>query len=187
MMLPLTVCRLRQFLKKHNSKPSPSSSFDSNFRDRIEFDAGLWRSILVPDGDVSGLLGLWGKDGKICFLISVLTLYVSDGLPPVTSLETERKDRKLWEELQDGRDQTQLDNCDVEGVHVNGRNNLLVLKEALRCDRSKNYRLVVESCRLYSKVHNEIKEEKIRYENMLETLVNTLCLLVAIFKSLVDP
>lgn len=59
---------------------------------------------------------------------------------------------------------------DMEGVHVNGRNSLLVLKEALRCDRSKNYSLVVESCRLYAKVQSEIREEKIRHENMLERL-----------------
>ncbi|XP_023765232.1 probable F-box protein At2g36090 [Lactuca sativa] len=178
----------------------------------------------------------------------VITLSVSDGLPPVTSLERERKDGKLWQELRDGIKLSwiivnskakqaanlsswcaldgqrhwptnkdfllqfgsivpakQILPCrvvkciiamkfrvtdvegsgthttlnltelcmqlgDMEGVHVNGRNSLLVLKEALRCDRSKNYSLVVESCRLYAKVQSEIREEKIRHENMLERL-----------------
>ncbi|KAK9049014.1 hypothetical protein SSX86_032020 [Deinandra increscens subsp. villosa] len=59
---------------------------------------------------------------------------------------------------------------DIEGGHVNGRNSLFVLKEALSCDRSKDYGLVLESCRLYSRVQGEIKEEKIRHENRLERL-----------------
>lgn len=59
---------------------------------------------------------------------------------------------------------------DMEGSHVNGRNSLLVLKEALNCPRSKNYSEALESCHLYSKVQNELKEEKMRYENRLDTL-----------------
>lgn len=59
---------------------------------------------------------------------------------------------------------------DMEGAHVNGRNSLLVLKEALSCHRSKNYNLALESCHLYSKVQSEIKEEKIRYECWLDRL-----------------
>ncbi|KAL4572061.1 hypothetical protein LXL04_018830 [Taraxacum kok-saghyz] len=180
--------------------------------------------------------------------VGEVTLSVSEGLPPITSLERERKDGKLWQELRDGIKLSWIivnskakqaanlsswcaidgqrhwptnkdfllqfgsvvpakeilpyrvvkciiamkfrvidvegsgthmalnltDVCmqlgDVEGVHVNGRSGLLVLKEALRCDRSKNYGLVVESCRLYSKAQSEIKKEKIRHENMLERL-----------------
>lgn len=59
---------------------------------------------------------------------------------------------------------------DMEGSHVNGRNSLLVLKEALNCPRSKNYSEALESCHLYSKVQSELKEEKMRYENRLDTL-----------------
>lgn len=59
---------------------------------------------------------------------------------------------------------------DMEGSHVNGRNSLLVLKEAVNCPRSKNYSEALESCHLYSKVQSELKEEKMRYENRLDTL-----------------
>ncbi|XP_062085967.1 F-box protein At2g27310-like isoform X8 [Humulus lupulus] len=170
-------------------------------------------------------------------------LSVSDGLPPITSLERERKDGKLWRELRDGlqlswivvnkkmkqaanlaswsalggqrhwptdRDfvirfgsilpakdilPCQLVECilsmkfrvvhtegegvqttlkltevsmqleDMEGSHVNGRNSLLILREALSCRRSKNYSEVLESCHLYSKVQNQLKEEKMRNES----------------------
>ncbi|PON65793.1 F-box domain containing protein [Parasponia andersonii] len=175
-------------------------------------------------------------------------LSVSDGLPPITSLERERKDGKLWRELRDGlqlswivvnkkmkqaanlaswsalggqrhwptdRDfvirfgsilpakdilPCQVVECilstkfrvvhtegegvhttlkltevsmqleDMEGSHVNGRHSLLILKEALSCRRSKNYSEVLESCHLYSKVQNELKEEKMRNESRLERL-----------------
>ncbi|KAK7277650.1 hypothetical protein RJT34_22665 [Clitoria ternatea] len=178
----------------------------------------------------------------------VVTLSVSDGLPPVTSMERERKDGKLWRELRDGlllswiivnqkmkqaanlaswspldgqrhwptdkdfvfrfgsvlsaRDilPSQVVQCilimkfrvvhteeegvpttlkltelsmqleDMEGAHVNGRNSLLILKEALSCRRSKNYTEVLESCLRYAKVQNELKEEKIRNESRLDTL-----------------
>ncbi|XP_042057824.1 F-box protein At2g27310-like [Salvia splendens] len=59
---------------------------------------------------------------------------------------------------------------DMEGSHVNGRNSLLVLREALNCPRSKNYSEALESCQLYSRVQSELKEEKMRYENRLDTM-----------------
>ncbi|KAF6144745.1 hypothetical protein GIB67_017764 [Kingdonia uniflora] len=59
---------------------------------------------------------------------------------------------------------------DMGGAHVNGRNSLLVLKEALSCCRSKNYSEALESCHLYSKVQNELKEEKMRNESRLDRL-----------------
>nr|XP_043637740.1 probable F-box protein At2g36090 [Erigeron canadensis]XP_043637741.1 probable F-box protein At2g36090 [Erigeron canadensis] len=175
-----------------------------------------------------------------------VTLNASDGLPLVFSMEKERKDGKLWQELCDGirlswivvntkSKQTanlsswsplggqrhwptdkdfllrfgsilpakdilpcQMVECiiamkfqvtevsefqtslkltelcmqlgDMEGAHINGRNSLLVLKEALSSDRSKNYSLALESCHLYSKVQSEIKEEKMRYESTLDQL-----------------
>nr|XP_043622366.1 probable F-box protein At2g36090 isoform X1 [Erigeron canadensis]XP_043622367.1 probable F-box protein At2g36090 isoform X1 [Erigeron canadensis] len=177
-----------------------------------------------------------------------VTLSVSDGLPPVTSIERERKEGKLWQELRDGIKLSwiivnskakqaanlsswcaldgqrhwptnqdfllhfgsivpakdilpyQVIKCiitmkfrvthiegsgshtslnltelcmqlgDMEGAHVNGRNSLFVLKEALGCGRSKDYNLVLKSCQSYSKVQSEIKEEKIRHENRLDTL-----------------
>lgn len=175
-----------------------------------------------------------------------VTLSLTDGLPLVTSMERERKDGKLWQELCEGIKLSwivvntkakkaanlsswtplggqrhwptdkdfllrfgsilpakdilpcQMVECiiamkfqvteaneghttlkltelcmqlgDMEGAHVNGRNSLLVLKEALSCDRSKNYNLALESCHLYSKVQSEIKEEKMRYESWLDRL-----------------
>ncbi|KAF5744194.1 F-box protein [Tripterygium wilfordii] len=59
---------------------------------------------------------------------------------------------------------------DMEGAHVNGRNSLLILKEALSCRRSKNYSEVLECCHLYSKVQSELKEEKMRNESRLDRL-----------------
>ncbi|CAK7346614.1 unnamed protein product [Dovyalis caffra] len=146
-------------------------------------------------------------------------LSVSDGLPPILSMEKERKDGKLWMELWDGlrlnkdfvirfgsvlsaKDilPRQVVECilimkfraihtegegvqttlkltelsmqleDMEGAHVNGRNSLLILKEALSCDRSKNYSEVLESCHLYSKAQSELKEEKMRNESRLDRL-----------------
>ncbi|KAI3678939.1 hypothetical protein L6452_38243 [Arctium lappa] len=175
-----------------------------------------------------------------------VTLSVADGLPLVTSMERERKDGKLWQELRDGirlswivvntkakqaanlsswsplggqrhwptdkdfllrfgsilpaKDilPCQMVECvlamkfrvteasgvhttleltelcmqlgDMDGAHVNGRNSLLVLKEALSCNRSRNYSLALESCHLYSKAQSEMKEEKMRYESMLDRL-----------------
>lgn len=177
-----------------------------------------------------------------------VTLSVSDGLPPIFSMEKERKDGKLWKELLDGlwlswivvnkkikqaanlaswsplggqrhwptdKDfvirfgsvlpakvifPCQVVECilsmkfrvvhteeegvqttvkltelsmqleDMEGAHVNGRNSLLILKEALSCHRSKNYSEVLESCHLYSKVQSELKEEKMRSESRLDRL-----------------
>lgn len=175
-----------------------------------------------------------------------VTLSVSDGLPPITSMERERKDGKLWEELCDGIRLSwivvntkikqaanfaswsplggqrhwpidedfvlrfgsvlpakeilpcQVAECilimkfrvthtegegvqtsikltelsmqleDMEGAHVNGRNSLHIIKEALSCGRSKNYSEVLESCHLYSKVQSELKEEKMRSESRLD-------------------
>ncbi|KAJ0113078.1 hypothetical protein Patl1_03410 [Pistacia atlantica] len=166
---------------------------------------------------------------------SEVTLSVSDGLPPISSMEKERKDGKLWKELCDGLRLSwivvnkkikqaanlsswsplggqrhwptdkdfvirfgsvlpakdilpcQVVECilimkfrvirtegegvqttlkltelsmqleDMEGAHVNGRNSLLILKEALSCCRSKNYSEVLESCHLYSKSAKRVK------------------------------
>nr|AFK45770.1 unknown [Lotus japonicus] len=184
----------------------------------------------------------------------VVTLSVTDGLPPITSMERERKDGELWLELRGGlmlswiivntkmkqaanlaswspldglrhwptdKDfilrfgsvlpaknilPSQVVQCilimkftvvhteeegvqtslkltelsmkleDMEGAHVNGRNSLLILKEALSCRRSKNYSEVLESCHMYSKVANELKEVKMRNESWLDTL----CILTGI-------
>ncbi|KAG4396298.1 hypothetical protein AAZX31_19G141000 [Glycine max] len=175
-------------------------------------------------------------------------LSVTDGLPPITSLERERKDGKLWQVLHEGlqlswiivnkkikqaanlaswsplggqrhwptdkdfvirfgsvlpaRDilPCQVAECilimkfrvvhteedgvqttlkltelsmqleDMEGAHVNGRNSLHILKEALSSRRSKNYGEVLESCHMYLKVQNELKEEKMRNESRLDRL-----------------
>ncbi|KAK1317027.1 putative F-box protein [Acorus calamus] len=59
---------------------------------------------------------------------------------------------------------------DMGGAHLNGRNSLLVLKEALSCRRSRNYSEVLESCHLYSKAQSEMKEEKMRSENRIDRL-----------------
>ncbi|XP_020576484.1 probable F-box protein At2g36090 [Phalaenopsis equestris] len=56
----------------------------------------------------------------------------------------------------------------MAGAHVNGRNSLLVLKEALSCRRSRNYGEVLEYCHLYLKAQNEFKEEKIRNESWFD-------------------
>ncbi|KAE8676186.1 Outer envelope membrane protein 7 [Hibiscus syriacus] len=147
---------------------------------------------------------------------SEVTLSVSDGLSPITSMEKERKDGKLWQELQDSlclswiivnRKVKQAANLvswsplggqrhwptdkdfvirlgsilpakgilpcqleDMEGAHVNGKNSLLILKEALSCRRSKNCSEVLESCHLYSKVKRKLKEEKMRNESRLDGL-----------------
>lgn len=177
-----------------------------------------------------------------------IMLSVSDGLPPVLSLDRERKDGKVWQDLRSGLRLSwivvntkikqaanlsswspiggqrhwptdddfflrfgsilpakdilpcQVVECilfmkfkmvsnenegiqtnlklmelsmqlsDMEGAHVNGRNSLLVLKEALSCRRSKNYSEALESCHLYSKVQSELMEEKLRIENRLDRL-----------------
>lgn len=180
-----------------------------------------------------------------------ITLSVSDGLPPISSMERERKDGKLWQDLRSGLRLSwivvnnkvnqaanlsswsslggqrhwptdkdflirfgsilpakdilpcQVVECillmkfrvvrteegggegfrttlklkelsmqlgDMEGTRVNGRNSLLVLKEALSCRRSGNYSEALESCHLYSKAQRELKEEKMRNENRLERM-----------------
>ena len=180
-------------------------------------------------------------DGKV-------TISVSDGLPPITSMDRERKDGKLWQVLCNGlrlswiivdRKINQAANLsswsalcgqihcptdkdflirfgsvlpakdilpcevvecillvkfkvvhtegdgvqtslkltelsmqlgDMDGAHVNGRNSLLVLKEALSRQRSKNYSEALGSSHLYSKVQTKLKEEKMRNENRLDRL-----------------
>ncbi|XP_022157754.1 F-box protein At2g27310-like isoform X1 [Momordica charantia] len=177
-----------------------------------------------------------------------VALSVSDGLPPIMSMDRERKGGKLWQELRDelrlswiivnrkmkqavnvaswrplggqrhwptDRDfvirfgsilpakdilPCQVVECilsmkfraiytegeetqttlkltelsmqleDMEGAYVNGRNSLLILKEALSCRRSKNYSEVLESCHLYSRVQSELREEKMRNESRLDRL-----------------
>ena len=59
---------------------------------------------------------------------------------------------------------------DMRGSHVNGWNSLLVLKEALSCQRSKNYSEVLESCHLYLKAQSELKEEMMRKESWFDGL-----------------
>ncbi|KAE9463997.1 hypothetical protein C3L33_04094, partial [Rhododendron williamsianum] len=121
-----------------------------------------------------------------------ITLSVSDGLPPISSMERERKDGSFGRIFGVGYDLVGLvirteeggEGCrttlklkelsmqlgDMEGAHVNGRNSLLVLKEALSCRRSGNYSEALESCHLYSKAQSELKEEKMRNENRLERM-----------------
>ncbi|KAF2314890.1 hypothetical protein GH714_037082 [Hevea brasiliensis] len=99
-------------------------------------------------------------------------LSVSDGLPPILSMEKERKDGKLWRALCDGlRFSWIVVNKKIkQAANVNGRNSLLILKKALSCCRSRNYSEVLESCHLYSKVQGELKEEKIRNESRIDRL-----------------
>ncbi|XP_004290665.1 PREDICTED: F-box protein At2g27310-like isoform X1 [Fragaria vesca subsp. vesca] len=230
---------------------SPSdfvSIVDIRYKDKIICSKVLWG---IPNAN-----GFNGWFYNCPFRIDLLTyaardddddgeafLSVANGLPPIASMETERKDGKLWRGLRDGlrlswivvnrkmkqaanlaswcpiggqrhwptdkdfvirfgsilpaRDilPCQVVECilsmkfrvictegegaettlkltelsmqleDMEGSHVNGRNSLLILKEALSCRRSKNYSEVLESCNLYSKVQNELKEEKMRNES----------------------
>lgn len=236
---------------------SPSdfvSIVDIRFKDKSVYSKVIWG---IPDSD--GFHGWFyncpfridllnysaGSDG----LDDEVTLSEADGLPPIMSIERERKEGKLWEELRDGirlscivvnrkmkqaanlaswsplggqrhwptdKDfllrfgsvlpaknilPCQLVECiivmkfrvihtgqgegspttlklmelsmqleDMAGAHVNGRNSLLVLKEALSCRRSKNYSEVLESCHLYSKAQTELKEEKMRNESRLDRL-----------------
>ncbi|KAM5563766.1 F-box protein [Rosa sericea] len=235
---------------------SPSdfvSIVDIRYKDKLICSKVLWG---IPNAN-----GFNGWFYNCPFRIDLLTyaardddddgeafLSVANGLPPITSMETERKDGKLWRGLRDGlrlswivvnrkmkqaanlaswcpiggqrhwptdkdfvirfgsilpaRDilPCQVVECilsmkfrvictegegaettlkltelsmqleDMEGSHVNGRNSLLILKEALSCRRSKNYSEVLESCNLYSKVQNELKEEKMRSESRLDRL-----------------
>ncbi|KAJ7972810.1 F-box family protein [Quillaja saponaria] len=177
-----------------------------------------------------------------------VTLSASDGLPPIISMDRERKDGMLWRELRDGLQLSwivvnrkiklaanlaswcplggqrhwptdkdfvirfgsvlpakdilpfQVVQCilimkfrvihteeeglhttlkftevsmqleDMDGACVNGRNSLLILKEALSCRRSKNHSEVLESCHMYSKVQSELKEERMRNESRLDRL-----------------
>ncbi|KAA8543223.1 hypothetical protein F0562_021282 [Nyssa sinensis] len=219
---------------------SPSdfvSIVDIRYKDKTIYSSVLWG---IPNAN-----GFNGWFYNCPFRIDLLTysarddnhkgeviLSVSDGLPPVASMERERKDGKLWQELRDGirlswivvnrkikqaanfsswspiggqrhwptdKDfiihfgsilpaidilPCQVVECilimkfrvihtededvktslkltelsmqlgDMEGARVNGRNSLLILREALGCPRSKNYSEALESCHLYSKVQN---------------------------------
>ncbi|XP_058077743.1 probable F-box protein At2g36090 [Magnolia sinica] len=236
---------------------SPSdfvSIVDIRYKDKAVYSKVIWG---IPDSD-----GFHGWFYNCPFRIDLLrysdgvndeaevTLSVTDGLPPIMSIERERKEGKLWRELRDGirlswivvnRKMKQAANLaswnplggqrhwptdkdflirfgsvlpakdilpcqvveciivmkfrvintegegegiqttlkltelsmqleDMAGAHVNGRNSLLVLKEALSCRRSKNYSEVLESCHLYSKAQSELKEEKMRNESRLDRL-----------------
>ncbi|XP_010255915.1 PREDICTED: probable F-box protein At1g60180 [Nelumbo nucifera] len=236
---------------------SPSdfvSIVDIRYKDKAIYSKVLWG---IPDSD-----GTNGWFYNCPFRIDLLSysdgndanedeiiLSVSDGLPPVTSIERERKDGKLWRELRDGirlswiivnkkakqaanfaswsplggQRHWPTDNdfllhfgsilpakdilpcrvvecilvmkCkvihsgegednhtllkltelsmqlkDMGGSHLNGRNSLLVLKEALSCRRSKNYTEVLESRHLYSKAQSELKEERMRNESYIDRL-----------------
>eukprot|EP01018_Ginkgo_biloba_P029150 Gb_23720 [translate_table: standard] len=180
---------------------------------------------------------------------SEVTLSMADGLPPITSIERERKDGKFWKEVQDsirlswilvnkkinqavnlaswsplggqrhwptdkdfllrfgsilpahnilpckavqcilemkcrvsdagveegGQTTLRLTELsmqleDIRHAHLNGRNSLLVLRNAFSCCRSMNYSEVLESCRQYSKAQSELKEEKMRNEGQLDRL-----------------
>ncbi|XAR58533.1 hypothetical protein NMG60_11013964 [Bertholletia excelsa] len=227
---------------------SPSdfvSIVDIRYKDKTVCSKVLWG---IPNAN-----GVNGWFYNCPFRIDLLTndeitLSVSDGIPPITSMERERKDGKLWQDLRNGLQlswivvnrrikqaanlsswnslggqrhwptdndflvrfgsilpakdilpcqvvecilimkfrvvHTEVDGNnttlkltelsmqlgDMEGAHVNGRNSLLVLKEALSCHRSKNYSEALESCHLYSKVQSELKEEKMRNESRLDRL-----------------
>ncbi|XAR61216.1 hypothetical protein NMG60_11034856 [Bertholletia excelsa] len=210
----------------------------------------IWSKVIWGIPNVNGSNG-WFQNCpfRIDLLNSeVINLSVSEGLPPITSMERERKDGKFWQDLRNGlrlswivvnRKIKQAANLsswsplggqrhwptdkdflirfgsilpakdilpcqaveciitmkfqvvytrgesvqttlkltelslqlgDMEGAHVNGRNSLLVLKEALSCRRSKNYSEALESFHLYAKVQNELKEEKMRNECRLDRL-----------------
>ncbi|KAL7172343.1 hypothetical protein ACSBR2_031938 [Camellia fascicularis] len=207
----------------------------------------------ISPSDFVSIVDIRYKDRTICSKVlwgipNANGFNVSDGLPRIASMERERKDGKLWQDLRNGlrlswivvnRKINQAANLsswsplggqrhwptdkdflirfgsilpakdilpcqvvecillmkfrvvhtegedvqtslrltelsmqlgDMEGAHVNGRNSLLVLKEALSCRRSKNYSEALESCHLYSKVQSELKEEKMRNESRLDRL-----------------
>eukprot|EP00249_Psilotum_nudum_P018199 c26688_g1_i1 orf=770-1888(+) len=62
---------------------------------------------------------------------------------------------------------------DMEGSHLYGSRSLLVLKEALECNKSKNHMEVLHSYQQYLKIQSEMKEEKFRSESRL----NTVCII----------
>lgn len=227
------------------------SIVDIRYKDKSVYSKVIWG---IPDSDGFhswfyncpfriDLLNYGGQEADV-------TLSVADGLPPIMSIERERKDGNLWRELREGirlswivvnRKMKQAANLaswsplggqrhwptdkdflirfgsvlpakyiipcqvveciivmkfkviytgegeggspttlkltelsmqleDMAGAHINGRNSLLVLKEALSCRRSKNYSEVLESCHLYSKAQTELKEEKMRNESRLDRL-----------------
>ncbi|KAJ4968906.1 hypothetical protein NE237_015607 [Protea cynaroides] len=235
---------------------SPSdfiSIVDVRYKDKVIYSKVLW-GISNSDGSNGwfyncpfriDLLNLSDSDG---LHEAEVRLSTEDGLPPILSIERERKDGKLWKELREGiwlswiivnKKEKQAANVaswsplggqrhwptdkdflirfgsilpskdilpsqgvecilvmkfrvihtegegsqttlklkelsmqlkDMGGSHVNGRNSLLVLKEALKSRRSKKYSEALESCLLYSKAQSELKEEKMRNESRLDRL-----------------
>ncbi|XP_043697104.1 probable F-box protein At2g36090 [Telopea speciosissima] len=235
---------------------SPSdfiSIVDVRYKDKVIYSKVLWG---IPDSDgFNGwfyncpfridLLNLSDRDGVH---EDEVRLSIDDGLPPILSIERERKDGKLWRDLRDGirlswiivnKKEKQAANVaswsplggqrhwptdkdflirfgsilpskdilpclvvecilvmkfrvihtegkdsqttlnltelsmqlkDMGGSHINGRISLLVLREALKYRRSKNYSEALESCHLYSKAQSELKEEKMRNESRLDRL-----------------
>lgn len=221
---------------------SPSdfiSIVDLRYKDKMVYSKVIWG---IPDSD--GYNGWFHNCPFRIDLLSysdqddgdVLIISVDDGLPPIASVERERKDGKLWRDLFEGiklswiivnsklkqaanlaswsplggqrhwpTDRNfllrfgsilpakdilpcQVAECiimlkfsivdaengegggmaaalrltelsmqleDMAGAHVNGRNSLLVLKEALSCRRSRNYSEVLENCHLYLKAQND--------------------------------
>ncbi|ONK63712.1 uncharacterized protein A4U43_C07F18100 [Asparagus officinalis] len=239
----------------HESEDLSPSDFvsivDVKYRDKPVYSKVIWG---IPN---SGSFNGWFYNCP--FRIDLLThssgdvsggdqvfLSISDGLPSIESIERERKDGRLWRELQDGvrlswiivnkrlrqaanvaswsplsgqrhwptdRDfllrfgsilpaksilPCQVAECilvlkfrvndvgngvptlklrelsmqleDVRGAHVNGWNSLLVLKEALSCQRSKNHSEVLASCHLYLKAQTELREEMMRNETWFDRL-----------------
>lgn len=229
------------FYESENISPFDFVSIvDVKYKDKHIYSKVLWE---IPD---SGTYNGWFYNCP--FRIDLLTqsndiLYIPAWLlPKVTSIERERKDGKLWKELQEGiklswiivnrrlgqaanvaswsplggqrhwptdRDfllkygsilpaknvlPGQVAECilvmkfrvcdvgnvsvtelsmqleDMGGAHVNGWNSLLVLREALGCQRSKNYKEVLEYCHLYSKAQDRFKEEKMRSESLFDSV-----------------
>lgn len=226
------------------------SLVDIIYNDKPIFSKVLWG---ISESDV---LGRWFYNAPFHIdlgnsdvndTIGTVTISGADGLPPVESVDNERKEGKLWVDLQDrlrlswiivNKKVKQAANvssliplgvqrqwpsdkdflvrfgsvlsaedilpCQVvgcilvvkfrmfnntasgcvnleltqvsmqletmEGFHVNGRNSLMVLKKALSCRKSRNYSEVLESCNLYSRVRNEIKEEKLRNESWIDRM-----------------
>ena len=60
---------------------------------------------------------------------------------------------------------------DVGGTHVNGRNSLLILKRALSCHRTMNYNNVLASYHQFLKAQSELRDEKVKNESLIDTLV----------------
>ncbi|XP_010545088.1 PREDICTED: probable F-box protein At1g60180 isoform X2 [Tarenaya hassleriana] len=226
------------------------SLVDIRFGDRI-----IWSKVLWGIPDVNGSNSWFHSCPFRIDLLrdeeteggEAITLSVSDGLQPVSSLEKERKDGKLWRDLrdrlrlswiivnrkikkavnlsswsslgghrhwptekdfvirfgsvlparpqcravecvltmkcrvvrteEDGYNQTRLGLTelgmeleDMEGSHVNGRNSMWILAEALRCRRSRNYSEALELRHMFTRAQRELREEKMRSDNVLDRI-----------------